>query len=572
MKMKTIIRYNSFFAYSEENNRYFYTEFKDGVNIIYGKNTSGKSTLVQAINYTFGINDEKHKLSEVLTENIVFRLDFQIFKSSTESITIIRDSDFIFIKREGEPIKKFFGVSGNKSEEHKQLKTYLSELLGFNLFLESKGEYKLGSIESMFLPYYVAQDYGWVLILKSFRGLDYFRNFKFDYYDYYLGLCNEYDREEKQRLEIEKSKFETQIRFLAKTETENDNLQLSKLKDEAFINISAEYIEQYKDDKNKLLEKEKEYLILSNEIKFSEERRKILLAVNRNIKDQKPSEDDCPTCRQRLPSSLEKIYEHFQDIDDTTKLIKSIKAEIKDKQGNLNSLKIDINELRNLISKKYSILKDYRIDNLSVSTWIDNKANVRLSNIILMQIGEIETKLQETKEELTKFKTDEDLVQERKNKDAHFINTFYQYLAQLNVKSFNENYSLYNMKLFPQQGVELLKTLLAYYFAFNKLIKETTYVHRLPFVMDAIFKEDVDDDNRKLILSFINRNRPNDTQIIFSVAESKTNQKTAVEYNDEYFNSSANLILINTEKERAFLTDYETKYDYLKKETLELIE
>jgi len=163
-------------------------------------------------------------------------------------------------------------------------------------------------------------------------------------------------------------------------------------------------------------------------------------------------------------------------------------------------------------------------------------------------------------------------VQERKNKDAHFINTFYQYLAQLNVKSFNENYSLYNMKLFPQQGVELLKTLLAYYFAFNKLIKETTYVHRLPFVMDAIFKEDVDDDNRKLILSFINRNRPNDTQIIFSVAESKTNQKTAVEYNDEYFNSSANLILINTEKERAFLTDYETKYDYLKKETLELIE
>ena len=40
------------------------------------------------------------------------------------------------------------------------------------------------------------------------------------------------------------------------------------------------------------------------------------------------------------------------------------------------------------------------------------------------------------------------------------------------------------MGIFPKQGVELLKTMLAYYFAFNKVIEETEYVHRFPFLLE----------------------------------------------------------------------------------------
>jgi AAA15 family ATPase/GTPase len=51
--MKTTIEYKSFFAYSESQNKCFYTSFEPNLNLIYGKNTSGKSTLIQAINYIF---------------------------------------------------------------------------------------------------------------------------------------------------------------------------------------------------------------------------------------------------------------------------------------------------------------------------------------------------------------------------------------------------------------------------------------------------------------------------------------------------------------------------------------
>lgn len=140
--MKSQLTYKSFFVYCEQNNTSFFTNFSDGINIIHGKNTSGKSTVIQAIHYTFGINDEKHKLTEILSEKVIFRLDFVLTKEEEETITIIRDDDFIFIKREKHPLEKFSGISGNSSKEHIKLKHYLAELFDFNLHLESSEEYK----------------------------------------------------------------------------------------------------------------------------------------------------------------------------------------------------------------------------------------------------------------------------------------------------------------------------------------------------------------------------------------------------------------------------------------------
>ena len=52
-------------------------------------------------------------------------------------------------------------------------------------------------METMFLPYYVSQDVGWVYLRKSFSNLNFYKNFKEDFLDYYLGIENVIDREEK---------------------------------------------------------------------------------------------------------------------------------------------------------------------------------------------------------------------------------------------------------------------------------------------------------------------------------------------------------------------------------------
>jgi len=96
------------------------------------------------------------------------------------------------------------------------------------------------------------------------------------------------------------------------------------------------------------------------------------------------------------------------------------------------------------------------------------------------------------------------------------------------------------------------------------MIKETEYVHRFPLMLDAIFKEDIDDDNRATILNFIHKNKPNDIQMIISIADSKDNKTTANEYNAKFLNNESNLICINNSIERAFLAEYKNEYnDYL---------
>jgi len=278
-KMKAIVEYKRLFAYSESKNKYFNTEFCNGLNIIHGKNTSGKSTLIQAILYTFGINDEKSKLDEILKEKVIFRLDFILKNKPDKHITVVRDNEFIVIKRENQMIKKFTGISGDKAEEHKELKDYWGKLFGFSLFLESAGEYKQASLEAMFLPYYVAQDVGWVYRHKSFRGLDFIKNFKTDFFDYYLGLLNTYDREEKQKLEKEKKDFENNISFLTSIEEKNEELRVSVLKDEQFMSKANEYIEKYKTNKAELIRHEKDYLIECNKLAYLENRKVILSKV-----------------------------------------------------------------------------------------------------------------------------------------------------------------------------------------------------------------------------------------------------------------------------------------------------
>lgn len=212
--MRAIVEYNNFFAYSNKSRKYFNTNFSDGVNIVHGKNTSGKSTFLQSLLYTFGINDEKRKLEELLSESVIFRIDFTLKKEQVQKISIVRDGEIISIKIDDNIPQKFIGISGNNSREHVKLKEFLSDLFGFNLYLEYEGEYKLASLEAMFLPYYIAQDVGWVYRHKSFRGLDFVRNFKADFFDYFLGIVNNFNRLEKARLDGEKKSWNMSQNFL----------------------------------------------------------------------------------------------------------------------------------------------------------------------------------------------------------------------------------------------------------------------------------------------------------------------------------------------------------------------
>lgn len=522
--MKTKLIFDKFLVYSEE--KCYVATFKDGINIIIGKNTSGKSTLLQSLLYSMGINDVKQNLYELSKEKVVFRLDSKILKENeVVNVTFIRD-DSLLIIREGNKQLRFNGINGDSSVEHIKMKEYLSELFGFDLLLESKGELKKAPLETMYLPYYISQAVGWVYLQKSFSNLEYYKNFREDYLDYYLGIVNTKDRLQKSKLEKEIQKIRAELKIYKSMLDDNVELTSSKLADEDFSCEAEKYLKEYNEKKTELKELEEEHMVECNKISLLEQRQSVLKKVGISHKRQNPSNGKCPTCHRGFDFSLERFYEYEQNVNDTNKQKKEYKILIGEKQGLVNSLTKKINLLRQEIEKMYLVVKEYQVLDVKFEQWINMKANVKLSDKVEVQVSFLEEKEKQLVDLVKSYKTDEEIKQLRIKKEKKFKKIFIDNLTKLGVKTLNEpRYNeLYSLTSFPSQGVELHKTVMSYHFAFINILKDTDEIHRFPFLLDAIFKEDIDTENRELIYDFIKTNSPTDTQTIFTVAFSQGEQ------------------------------------------------
>lgn len=576
------IDFESLLVYSETKNKYFFTEFSDHVNIVTGKNTSGKSTLIQSIIYSFGINDGRQKLSEILGYNILFRLSLSIGEGKTrKKLSFIRDSESILIVDNENKVLRFDGINADNSLEHIKLKSTISSIFNFNLILESKGELKPAPIECMLLPYYVSQSVGWVYLRDSFSSLSFYKNFKEDYLDYYLGITSSVDRLKRQELRNRRLELENEIAFLETVEAKDEELKLSKLLDEEFKGEATNYIENYSSLRQQLVNVEEQHIKLCNNKSLLKNRASVLRRVKQNLSKQKPEVDKCPVCVQTLPHSVEAIYEHEQNFNDTQYELQQIKLRIKEVQSQINSTEKKIEKLNNLIESDYSLLKNYSSSSLTFDSWIGHKSNIRLIKNVDESIGRKTKELNEVLGNLSDLGDEEDLYSLRATKERDFTKLFQHNLSILGVPLMGEERynELYKINSFPYQGVELHKTVMAYHFSLNQLISKTKNIHRFPFVLDAIMKEDIDPESRAKIFRFITNSKPKDTQTLFSISESMEYSKSdngtlySIEsVNEEYFDSKAKVIRIGDgDSERAFLSDYNGEQEELISSTLDLL-
>ncbi|HGN1934203.1 TPA: hypothetical protein ACKRW7_002422 [Providencia rettgeri] len=585
--MKKTIIFDKLFVHSESQNVCFYETFSPNVNIISGRNTSGKSSLIQSLLFTFGVNDVREGLDEILSYAPTFRVDFTIRDNSTvQKYSIVRDSKSIYIKEPNGKVVSFHGVNADNSVEHIKLKDYISNLVGFSLLLEQKGEFKSAPLESMFLPYYISQSVGWVYLRESFSNLQYYKEFKDDYLDYYLGIGNNFDRVEHRRLVKEKENLSNDIKMLNR-HSKKPEFQLANLADENFGDEAEKYIETYVLKSQSLEADRINYINLCNELSLLENHHKILKKTKRNIKSQNYNGvDRCPACTQILSYSLEGLYSHYQKYNDTVQLESHIIHKLIDKKSNINSYKKKITKSTKEIHDNYSVLLKKNIDNVNFSQWIEAKANIALYKKIQQDIISSELKLEDIKTSLASMVTEQETLIERSKKEKLFNEIFTNYSKQLSLKPLNDPryLNLYKINSFPRQGVELHKTVMAYHFALNAMIAKADTAHRLPFLLDAILKEDIDDTNLENILSFVGKNLPTDTQSFVSMSEhlKDTEQKEEEERKaidkvqiqgiiNLFFPNNTKLFYIGRGKiERGFLSQSLDDYQEIYEETINL--
>jgi hypothetical protein len=575
--MKTYLTINKIFIHSEINKKSFYSNFGEKLNVIYGANTSGKSTLIQLILFTFGINDNKIKLTKILSENIFSRIDISInTDNQTNLYSLVRKDETIYIKDRGnDKVYHFNGIGGNNSVEHSKLKDFLNRLLNFNLLLETKTGISKAPIETIFLPYYVSQDVGWVYLRKSFSNLDFYKNFKDDFLDYYLGITTIEDKEERKKLETELNQANNQYNFYLSFKKRDAQIENSKIIDDSFKGKGQKFIEDIVKTRENLLKYENQYVKQSNLLTYNNQRLSVISKVSRNHSNQFPGKDNCPICQQILPLDTKQIYEHYQEDNDTIKIKNNLQNENKKVQSELNTLNKKIDELRQVLASDYNKHSAYSERNITLDKWIHHQANLELDSSIIEQIGKLAVKISEIKENLKSYKNDDDINSERILKSKKFKQYYNSNNKILGVPILEDDRFnfIYNLSSFPFQGVELHLAVLSYHFSFNKIIQETNDIHRLPLILDSIFKEDLESMSKEKILKFICENKPPDTQTIISVADNKSKDAKIDYYKKEFFDSGTNFICIGDSIEKESILELHDKsLDDILNETYEIME
>ncbi|MEZ8199310.1 hypothetical protein [Vibrio splendidus] len=503
----------------------------------------------------------------------------------TERYSIVRENEIIYIKEPSGNVIRFYGVDSDNSAEHIKLKDYISAQFGFNLMLEQKGELKSAPLESMFLPYYISQSVGWVYVRESFSNLGYYKGFKEDYLDYYLGITNDFDRVHHREKLNERADLQTQRRVLKKY-GDKANYKFSELLDERYGSKARSYIDKYNKKINELELARRKHVNYCNEVSLIQNHQSILRKTKRNIDKQSFNDvDRCPACTQVLSYSLDGLYSHYQKANDTQQLLDEIKDRLKLRQSDLSQAKKSSIKIEEEITEEFGFLLDETFDGVTFEEWLENKSDVLLSKRMTSELSEIDGKITILNTIINGMKTSEETKLEQMNKEREFRKLFRSYLNILKLKHVSESryVDLYSISSFPFQGVELHKTVMAYHFALNEIISRTENIHRFPFLLDAVLKEDIDKNNLDLILKFIGGNLPTDTQSFVSISEhldqNKDENKSkafkavkVMDVNREYFSSKANVLYIgNGEVERGFLSTVESKHQSVIEDTLDII-
>lgn len=584
--MNATLTFNRLFVSSESHGLCFCGEFSPGANIISGRNTSGKSSLIQSLLYTFGINDLRESLGEILNYQPTFRVDFsKTVDDNEEKYSIIRTQGSIYVKEPTGKVVPFHGINADNSAEHVVLKEYVRNLVGFTLQLEQKGELKPAPLESMFLPYYISQSVGWVYLRESFSNLQYYKGFKDDYLDYYLGVSNSFDRVEHRQLIQRRDRLSADVGNLRRYGKKAE-FQFANLVDEEFGEQAEKYIENYVKKTSLLEEERNKYINLCNKLSLLQNHHKILKRTKSNIKKQNYNDvDRCPACTQVLTYSLEGLYSHYQKYNDTVELESHIRKQLSDKKSEMHTSNKKITAIRNEISNDYGVLVDRAVDGVTFDQWISNKANVTLYRKMQADIETSEGELENIKTALDSMRTEEETISKRVNKETEFKKLFLKYMSLLELKPLTDGryLDLYKISSFPRQGVELHKTVMAYHFALNSLIAKSKSAHRLPFLLDAILKEDIDETSLNIILSFVGNNLPTDTQAFISISEhikdetipnegvSPIEKIKVGDIKDNYFPKGSKLFYIGEGRsERSFLSQALDEHQEIHLDTVDI--
>jgi DNA repair exonuclease SbcCD ATPase subunit len=494
--------------------------------LIFGGNGTGKSSLIKSIYKTFGATPFKdHPTWKALNP-----ISFVRFEVDNVKYSILKDGKFYAIFDNKDDLVNIFQSVTN------ELAPFLADLFDFKILLPNqKNELIIPPPAFLFLPYYIDQDISWQKSWSSFGQLQQIKNYREPIASYHTGLRpNEYYET--------KGEIEKYTGIIKDLEDERKILKniLEKVKEkitESDFNID---IETFKEEIKELLiecdilktkqEQLKSKLVEFYNIKMTIESQLVITknALNETRKDYKYATEiivddyvDCPTCGAHYENSFVERFEIAKDEERCKELLIELTRELKDIDDKIEKENNAYNKNNEEILKIEALLENKKGD-VKLRDIIDNAGRNELKSVFEENSRSL---LSDIVENALSQKDQQDKLKALTNKDRKVqIMNFYhhkmkQYLYELDVNTLKEDSYKKIESNIPETGSALPRALTAYYFSIFQVMKKFTSSVFCPIIIDSPNQQAQDLGHVDKILNFIDKNQPEDSQLILGIEE-----------------------------------------------------
>ncbi len=522
--------------------------FHPQINIVYGMNDTGKSSLIKSLYNSLGADvefDNEWKQSQVISL-LSFSLnnkDYKILRS-VNGFSLFENNKFL----------------GHYQKITSQLSPVMSELLNYKFTLADKQQNQVVPTPAyFFLPFYIDQDSGWHKAWNSFKNLAQFSRWEQTVIYYHLGIFNnEYFElmnliaEESSKLKVCKSnisslryaleKYEKEIPTSAfsidiKSLQKEIELLMTKLTELNIIEgeLKAQLLDLY--EENLLYTTQKQAITnkikgLSHHLSKLDGKCKHCGSIHNNFEEKLDIAEDEAQCYQMLEEVESSLLEINSQIEKTNKLYKQ-KAE-------------DISSLREILSKKQGDLKLQDVLKIEGMKSFAEKLRNDIAYGVEQSFN-IEThlnKLKKQKQKINSKKRKTEILTNFENKMDYFFKKLSLHKKSQDIKGYIQSYP----PRVKAQGSTKPRILLAYYYSILSIAYENSTSTFCPIVIDSPKQQDVDEKNLTKMLEVIFNDRPDNTQVILGVVD-KPNVISDCQY---IYLENENQLLSKTDFEEVF--------------------
>ncbi|MEY8761270.1 hypothetical protein [Chryseobacterium tongliaoense] len=502
-------------------------QFNPKKTIIKGANQVGKSSLIKSIYYTLGATPSVLNKNWMEAEPITYLK----FKIDERRISVLRYN------------KSRFAVVNEYDEimlhDFKSLSVFLNDIFNFKLLISNrKGVGENPPSPFLFLPFYIDQDKSWNDSWNALSGLQQYSNWKKPVIEYHSGIKgNKYYQTktdlDSTRIELNETKIEidalTKILGGIKEKLNSESLNITVDDFSKELSELLTECEILKTEQNKL---KLRLTDLYNQKSILDARIGIIeKAINEVKADYKYALNyieefvDCPMCGAHYNNNFNERFSIAEDEEQLQQLLLELKIEalkvndeISKHDKSFVEAKMDFEKIENLLNSKKEEVKLVDI--------IENEGKKKVNEIfkkekdlVYQRIGDARVRFELLEKEL------KEINKESENKKRRIM-LFYKtklkaFLEELNVNPDKISKTLFDRidNKINEQGSNLPRALLAYYFSFLHVMNIYSTSTFCPIVVDSPNQQEQDEENRKAIMTFISNNQPENSQIILGLVD-----------------------------------------------------